>query len=209
MRGLFVSFEGPEGCGKTTQIKLVAETLRHFGYTVIETREPGGCPTSAAIRKILLNPESELTGETELLLFAADRAQHLNDVILPGLETGAIVITDRYSDSTYAYQIGGRGLDEVVFNTTDQIATRGLNPDITFFLDIDVVSGLERASARNGDDLSESRFDSESLEFHKRIYAGYQKRMNADPSRFRNIDATQSVSDVCERIVDAILHFKR
>ena len=200
--GTFITFEGTEGCGKSTQIKLLAETLKSRGHDVVLTREPGGCPIADKIRAILLDSEScDMSPATELLLFAAARAQHFADVIRPALARGAIVLCDRGADSTRSYQISARGLPLAMFEATNGIATAGLKPSITFLLDISLKVGLSRANKRNGSDQSEARFDTEAFAFHERVQAGFHQLAEQEPERFRVIDANQEISVIAEDIL--------
>ena len=198
----FITFEGTEGCGKSTQIKLLAETLKSRGHDVVLTREPGGCPIADKIRAILLDSESrDMSPATELLLFAAARAQHFADVIRPALARGAIVLCDRGADSTFAFQVVGRGLPFAMFEAANNIATDGLKPSITFLLDISLKVGLSRANKRNGSDQSEARFDTEELTFHEKVKAGFNQLAEQEPERFRVIDANQEISAIAEDIL--------
>ena len=168
---MFITFEGTEGSGKTTQINHLANKLSEAGYSVQNTREPGGSNVGNQIREILLNPVNEgLSATSELLLYAASRAQHVREVIVPALKNGKIVISDRFSDATVAYQGYGRNLDLVLINHLNQIATGGLVPDLTFLLYLPIEIGLQRASTSR-DELD--RIERENLEFHERVQNGY------------------------------------
>ncbi len=189
---MFISLEGPDGSGKTTQIDLLAERLRSRGYNVVTTREPGGTPPGSALRTLLLDTAWELSGVTEALLMSADRAEHVRQVIRPALEAGSVVITDRYADSTLAYQGGGRGLDLDTLRVIQQFATGGLQPDITFLLDLPVEVGLERRMNSRGI----NRLDREALEFHRNVATMFRTLAADDPGRWRVVDATASVQMV-------------
>lgn len=197
MKGLFVTFEGVEGCGKSTQIRLLEQRLREEGHKVLVTREPGGNPIAEAIREILLDPENMAMGPTaELLLYAAARAQHVHQTIRPALEEGAIVLCDRFADSTTAYQGAARGIPEATLQQLHELATGGLKPDITFLLDIPVEAGLERTRQRGRAD----RIEQESLEFHERVRQGFLKIADQEPERVQILDASESVDTVAESI---------
>ncbi|MFH1429077.1 MAG: dTMP kinase [Candidatus Margulisiibacteriota bacterium] len=185
-RGVFITFEGPEGCGKSTQIHQLADYLRSQGRDVIVTREPGGTPVGQAIRDILLDKQNTaLCDNTELLLFTADRAQHLFEVIKPALKAGKVVLCDRYSDSTIAYQMGGKGLpEELVMYLTQKFDT-SLKPDLTILLDVEVSIGLKRATRFDAD-----RFELEDTEFHQRVRSKYLSIADKEPKRVKIIDTT-------------------
>ena len=204
-----ITCEGIEGSGKSTQILHLANHLRSRGREVVVTREPGGCPIADAIRRILLDPSNQqLCANAELLLYAAARAQHVEEVIRPALAKGAIVLCDRYIDATIAYQGFGRGLDLTLIEQLNQVASRGLLPDLTLLFDLPVATGLRRALARNAVALEdEGRFEAESLAFHQRVRAGYLQ-CASQLKRFSIVDATgrpEEVAERVERIVDAFL----
>ena len=205
--GLFITFEGIEGSGKSSQIGRLAGALRTRGHKVVTTREPGGCPIADAIRGIVLDPSNRaLVPTAELFLYAAARAQHVTEVIRPALAAGAIVLCDRFTDATFAYQGGGRGLDAATIRELNRIATDGLEPHLTLLLDLPVEIGLARARARNHADalVAESRFEEESLAFHRRVRTTY--RALADGAgRFEVIDADGDLDCVAERILSATL----
>jgi dTMP kinase len=197
MKAMFITFEGIEGSGKSTQIIRLADYLKSHGNKVVLTREPGGTPIGDKIRKILLDPANkELDPAAELLLYAASRAQHLSEVILPALADGLIVLCDRFSDATLAYQGYGRGVDRKMIQELDRIVTEGIRPDLTLLLDIDVVVGLARARGRNnsrGLD-AEARFENEEIAFHERVRRGYLTLANQEPERIRPVDASLAPS---------------
>ena len=192
---LFVSFEGPEGGGKTTQIQLLARWLREAGREVITTREPGGTRIGDAIRSVLLNPQHvEMRPEAEILLFSAARAQIVGEVIRPHLARGGVVLCDRFADSTLAYQGYGRELDLGVLRQITGFATGWLTPDLTICLDLPVVDGLRR---KQGGDLAEwNRMEREELAFHERVRAGYLALAAGEPDRWFVVDARQPVEAV-------------
>lgn len=206
---LFITFEGPEGSGKTTQLRLLAEYLKGQGYNVLTTHEPGGTAIGDQIRDILLDPRySEMQPLTEALLFSASRAQLVGQVIRPHLEKGGIVLCDRYADSTFAYQGYGHGVDLALLRQLTAIATGGLTPDMTLYLDLPVEQGLRRrlhlAGTRGVSDAGVQlplwekwdRLDVQLLEFHRRVRQGYLELAAADPQRWVVVDASRSASEV-------------
>jgi dTMP kinase len=196
---LFVTFEGIEGSGKSSHARTLAETLRSAGRVVLETREPGGTPAGAAIRALLLGAEvTPLTGQTELFLVCADRAQHVSQVIRPALTEGRIVVCDRFSDSTLAYQGYGRGLDLAMVRALDAEARGGLAPAVTFLLDCPVDVGLGRAKARAG---AGDRFEREAVAFHQRIRDGFLALAADAPDRIVVIDSTADSAVASEQIL--------
>jgi dTMP kinase len=208
----FITFEGVEGSGKTTQIRLLADALKKSGKKVLLTREPGGCPIADKIRAILLDAEnSELTPTAELLLYAAARAQHIDEVIRPALKSGAIVLCDRFTDATVAYQGFGRGLDQSLIEDLNKTATADCRPDLTVLIDCPVETGLERAIARieagtasDSSHLREERFERESLQFHQKVRNGYLNIAAASPDRFIVIDGKESVEIIAANIFSAV-----
>ncbi len=199
---MFITFEGPEGGGKSTQARLLAERLQTTGYPVTLTREPGGTPAGKAIRAIWDDPNrSDLLPITDLLLLCADRAQHVGSLIRPALERGEIVISDRYADSTRAYQGYGSGLDFATLETLLQVATGGLTPDLTLLLDIPAAEGLARrhAASQTGDNPLD-RLDQRSLDYHERVQAGYLKLAAQEPARWVILDARADAQRLAETI---------
>lgn len=197
--GLFITFEGPEGSGKTTQIRLLAEWLRHSGCDVLTTREPGGTRIGDAIRALLLDPDhGEMSPAAEILLFSAARAQHVSEVIRPQLERGGFVLCDRFADSTLAYQGYGRGLDLAELRRITAFATGGLTPDLTVCLDLPAAEGLARKL--NADSAEWNRMEQEQLAFHERVREGYLALAAEEPERWVVIDATQRVAAIQEQI---------
>ncbi len=191
---MFITFEGPDGSGKTTQARLLAEWLRGQGYEVVLTREPGGTAVGDQIRQVLHDPRNTaLDDRTEILLYSADRAQHVAQRIRPALANRAIVISDRYADSTLAYQGYGRGLDVDVLCTITTFATGGLQPDLTLYLDIAPEEGLQRRRSSGGE---WNRLDAQALEFHQRVQAGYLELIKQDPDRWESVDAARPVEEV-------------
>ncbi|SEK41827.1 thymidylate kinase [Pseudomonas sp. NFIX51] len=193
MTGLFITLEGPEGAGKSTNREYLAERLRAAGIEVLLTREPGGTPLAERIREVLLTPGDEVMNpDTELLLVFAARAQHLAEVVRPALARGAVVLCDRFTDSTYAYQGGGRGLSVERIATLEQFVQGELRPDLTLVFDLPVEVGLARARARGRLD----RFELEGRVFFDAVRQAYLKRAAADPARYLLVDAAQPLSQV-------------
>ena len=205
-KGLFITLEGPDGSGKSTQRVLLRDYLLAKGYKLVSTREPGGTRISERIREILLNPEyKEMHPLTELLLFAAGRLQHTEEVITPALQGGEIVISERYLDASTVYQGYGRGLNLEVVKVINQIATGGIKPDLTLVLDIEPRVGLARVGERSP---KKDRLEKLSLEFHNRQRDGYLTLAKEEPERIKIIDASGSREEVQARIrkeVEAVL----
>ncbi|MFW5489998.1 MAG: dTMP kinase [Desulfovibrio sp.] len=209
---MFVTFEGIEGTGKTTQIKKAMDYLASKGRECVLTLEPGGSRLGQHLRSILLHMESrDLTGETELFLYLADRAQHVATVVCPALDKGKCVISDRFADSTVVYQGYGRGLDPKLLHQLNEVAVAGTWPDLTILLDLDPEIGLRRALARNAAECKsreEGRFEAEAMDFHKRIREGYLTWAGLHHDRFRVVDAAQTPDEVFAQIkphLDAFL----
>jgi len=205
--GIFITFEGIEGCGKTTQLRLLKERLRAAGEVVTATREPGGCPIADQMRAILLDAQnSALTPLSELLLYAAARAQHVQEVIVPALERGEIVLCDRFTDATVSYQGHGRGLDLDTIEQLNRLATGGVEPKLTVLIDCPVEVGISRARARieATTGAREERFELESLRFHERVRAGYLKLAADFPERFLVVDGSGDVAQTEERLNAAL-----
>lgn len=178
---MFITFEGPEGCGKSTHAKLLVQYLESHGLSVCLTREPGGTNLGKEIRSLLLKPEQRLDKSAEIFLFAADRAQHITEVIKPALAAGQVVLCDRYIDSTLAYQLGGRKLPEDMVRYLNMVATDGLLPDLTILLDVPAQIGLSRAKAAHQTD----RFEQEKIQFHEQVRKCYLSIAAADPKRVK------------------------
>jgi dTMP kinase len=195
---LFITFEGPEGSGKTTQVKRLVQRLHERSYHVLAVREPGGTSISEQIRDVLHSLDNrEMHPRTEILLYCAARAQLVGQLIRPHLESGGIALCDRYADSTLAYQGYGRGLDLPTLRMILDFATGGLRPDITFYLDIDVESGLRRKRA-GGDEWN--RMDDLAVDFHRRVCAGYLDMIAQEPARWVRIDAARDAEIIAEEI---------
>ncbi|BCB95662.1 thymidylate kinase [Dissulfurispira thermophila] len=200
-KGIFISFEGIEGTGKTTQAKLLSEHLTKKGYKVILTHEPGGTVIGNRIREILLHVDHrEMSYMTELLLYNAARAQHLSEKIIPALNEGYIVITDRFTDSTTAYQGYGRGIDMQLIMSIDSIATGGIKPHLTVLFDLDVEIGLKRNKGINKVD----RLELEDIEFHKKVREGYLKIAEAESERIKVIDASLPLEIVAQKVEEIV-----
>jgi dTMP kinase len=206
-RGLFITFEGCEGCGKSTQSKRLVEYLRSKGYDVLTTREPGGTPTGEAIRNILQHDAAgeAICAEAETLLFEASRAQLVRNVIRPAIEHGTIVISDRFADSTTAYQGYGRGFDIKTLLRLHDFAMAGMQPDVTILMDVDIEEGFRRVHQRNADEMVElDRMERESLEFHRRVYDGYMQMAQRWPERIRVVDGKRE-PDIIEAEIREII----
>ena len=201
MSGLFITLEGPEGAGKSTNRDYLAARLREHGLDVVLTREPGGTPLAEQVRELLLAPSQEtMAADTELLLVFAARAQHLAEVIRPALARGAVVLCDRFTDATYAYQGGGRGLSQARIAQLEQFVQGDLRPDLTLVFDLPVHIGLQRAAARGRLD----RFEQEGQPFFEAVRQAYLARAHQAPERYALLDAAQSLEAV-QRDLDALL----
>ncbi len=200
--GIFITFEGPDGSGKTTQAHLLAEWLRDQGHDVLLTREPGGSDIGDQIRDVLHDSaNAAMAPRTEFLLYSASRAQHVSQLILPSLAADKLVISDRYADSSLAYQGYGRGLDLETLHAITAFATQGLKPDLTLYFDITAGEGLQRRLL-SGDVWN--RMDAETLAFHRRVRAGYLELANAAPGRWEVINANRPISDVQRDVRDIV-----
>lgn len=206
--GFFITFEGIEGCGKSTQLKLLAGNLTARGVGVTVTREPGGCPIADQVRGILLDADNRaMTPMAELLLYAAARAQHMAEIVVPALNSGRIVICDRFTDATIAYQGYGRGLDLGIINQLNQLATAGVRPDLTILLDCPVKVGLSRAMDRinSSQGAREERFELESMQFHQRVRDGYLEMAAREPDRFMVINGEGGIQETEATVSAAVL----
>jgi dTMP kinase len=205
-RGLFITFEGMDGSGKTTQMRRLAGRLRGMGRTVVETVEPGGPPIAMQIRRILLDAANpELSANTEVLLYFASRAQNVDEWIAPALGRGEIVLSDRFTDSSLVYQGCGRGLGEETVKALERIACRGIRPHLTLLVDIDAESSLARARARNvAAPHPETRMDDQSIEFHRKVYEAYHALAVREPQRVRVVDGRADIDSI-ERQVWSIV----
>ena len=197
MKGLFITIEGTDGAGKTTQINMLMEYLKNKGREVIFTREPGGTAIGEKIRNIILdNSNSEMEDITEAFLYSSSRAQHTKELIKPAIEKGVVVVCDRYTDSSIAYQGFGRNLGFETVKAINDVATGGLQPDITIYLDLPPEKGIERKKQEKVLD----RLENEKLEFHKRVYAGYEYICKMYPERVKRISADAPIEEIQEKI---------
>jgi dTMP kinase len=204
---LFITFEGIEGSGKSTQIPLLAQRLRDLGRAVVVTREPGGCPLADEIRRLLLHPDQEpMAPAAELLLYLAARAQHMREVILPALEKNSVVLCDRFSDATAAYQGFARGIDPDFIEELNRFATAGRRPDLTLLFDLPAEAGLGRSRQRNRQaGIETDRLERESLDFHRRVREGYLQLAAREPQRFRILDATLPVAEISAAVAAVVI----
>lgn len=212
MPGTFITFEGIDGSGKSTQLRLLNTFLRARGCDVMTTREPGGTTLGLRLREALLDAHEEVDPLTELLVFAADRAQHVRRKLLPALETGAVVISDRYADATVAYQGAGRGFAPELISQIVQLATGGLKPDLTLLFDVSIKESVSRTTRRSSGKSSSGRggrdrLDIEHAEFHARVREAYLRIAEAEPGRVKVIDTTGPVDSTQERVKEVIVPF--
>jgi dTMP kinase len=206
--GYFITFEGVEGCGKTTQIKLLADFLAEYGIETVLTREPGGCPIADKIRTILLDAENRaMSSLTELMLYGAARAQHVSEIIAPAMNQGKVVLCDRFCDATVAYQSFGRGIDRDVIDAINYRACQGVTPDLTILVDCDPRLGLKRARQRieATSGPREERFELEELAFHQRVRTGYLQLAAEQPDRFLIINGAGTIEEIFSNISTQIL----
>jgi dTMP kinase len=207
LAGKFITFEGIDGSGKSTQLRLLAARLHEKGIDVIATQEPGGTPLGRRLREAFLETEEVVAPISELLLFAADRAQHVELLIKPSLEQGRIVISDRYADATFAYQGAGRGFDERLVNEVIQLATGGLKPHLTVFFDITVETAVLRMNEHRGAERVQNRMDRETTDFYDRVRSAYLGIAQREPKRFVPIDANGPIDNVHTRVLDVVSRF--
>ena len=209
MAGTFITFEGIDGSGKSTQLRLLASFLRLKGYEVVATREPGGTPVGVRLRAALLDEQEQVDPLTELLVFAADRAQHVRRLLRPALESGHIVLSDRYADATVAYQGAGRGFAPQLISEIVELATEGLKPDRTLLFDLSIADSIERLkrraeSRRRAADKGD-RLDAENEEFHTRVRNAYLRMAKDEPDRFRIIDTSASIEETHVHVKEAVV----
>ena len=194
-KGLFITFEGADGCGKTTQLNLLKQYLINKNFDVLVTREPGAKGLGEKLRDILLNYDGEVSNRCESFLFLADRAQHIDTIVKPALAKGQIILCDRHTDSTVAYQGYGRGIDIEQINRLNEIATDGLKPDLTFVFDIDIETSMSRVGTEK------DRMESAGNDFFNRVRNGYQEKKKNEPQRVKVIDATRSIDEVFDSVL--------
>jgi dTMP kinase len=200
LSGKLITFEGIDGSGKSTQLRLFASELRMRKLDVVTTLEPGGTPLGRRLRQAFLETEENVSPIAELLLFAADRSQHVELLIKPLLAENKIVISDRYADSTFVYQGAGRGFDEKIVNQVIELATGGLKPDLTFFFDLPVEESIRRKNSRNSNGEQQNRMDKENYEFYVRVREAYLKLAEQEKQRFRVIDANRSINEIAGEV---------
>jgi dTMP kinase len=206
MAGAFITFEGIDGCGKSTQLRLLASELRVRGLKIVATREPGGTTLGQRLRAALLDVDEQVDPLAELLVFAADRAHHVRTLLLPALETNQIVLSDRYADATVAYQGAGRGFEPKLIQDIVQLATGGLRPELTLLFDLSVAESAVRTRRRVAS-KNHDRLDSEDAEFHTRVRNAYLELAKAEPQRFRVIDARGSTQETQQKVMDIVMPF--
>lgn len=207
MAGTFITFEGIDGSGKSTQLRLLANFLRSQGGEVLVTREPGGTPVGLRLRAALLDAQEQVDPLTELLVFAADRSQHVRRVLRPALEAGQIVLSDRYADATKAYQGAGRGFSAKLISEIVQLATEGLTPDLTLLFDLSVTESSARTRRRSEGKQKGDRLDSEDAEFHTRVREAYLGLAEKEPERFRIVTTNGAVEETHERVKEIVVPF--
>ncbi len=207
MQGKFITFEGIDGSGKSTQLRMLAGDLRARGVDFITTHEPGGTPLGRRLREAFLETEETVAPIAELLLFAADRAQHVELMIRPALAEGRIIFSDRYADATFAYQGAGRGFAEESVKQVIELATGGLKPDLTLFFDITIECAIKRMSERDTSEAIKNRMDLETAEFYTRVREAYHGIAKREPDRFKMLDANGSVDDTHSEVVAIITKF--
>ena len=200
-KGLFITFEGADGCGKTTQLNLLKKYLENKNYEVILTREPGAVGLGERVRDILLNYEGEVSDRCESFLFLADRAQNIDMIVTPAVDNGKIVLCDRHTDSTVAYQGYGRGLDIKQINMLNNLATNGRKPDLTFVFDVDIETSMKRVGNEK------DRMENAGMEFFNRVRHGYLELSKQEPERIKVIDSTKSIEDVFEQVLKIINNY--
>lgn len=198
MQGLFITFEGPDGCGKTTQMKLLAEYFEKKGKEVVLTREPGGKGLGEKVREILLNYDDEVSDRCESFLFLADRAQNIDIIVNPAVKEGKIVLCDRHIDSTVAYQGYGRGLNIDRINMLNNLATNGKKPDLTLVFDVDVETSMKRVGKEK------DRMESAGIDFHNRVRKGYLELAKQEPKRIKVLDATKSIEEIHKDVINIL-----
>ena len=207
MPGTFITFEGIDGSGKSTQLRLLANFLQQGGCEVLLTREPGGTPVGNRLRAALLDAHEEVDPLTELLVFAADRAQHVRRVLRPALESGRIVFSDRYADATRAYQGAGRGFSTELIEEIIQLATEGLKPDLTVLFDLSIEDSTVRTQRRGNGSQRGDRLDAENNEFHSRVRAAYLQLAESEPERIKIVNTNQPPEMTHQRVKEIVVPF--
>ncbi len=207
MTGTFITFEGIDGSGKSTHLRLLASYLKQTGLDLLLTREPGGTPVGISLRAALLDAHEEVDPLTELLVFAADRAQHVRRVLRPALAAGRVVISDRYADATVAYQGAGRGFSSELILEIIALATEGLKPDLTLLFDLSVTESSTRTQRRTKGNHAGDRIDRETVEFHTRVRDAYLQLAEAEPERVKVIQTNRSVDETQERVREIVIPF--
>jgi len=207
--GTFITFEGIDGSGKSTQLRLLDEFLRREGCEILLTREPGGTPVGNRLRAALLDAQEEVDPLTELLVFAADRAQHVRRVLRPTLAAGGVVFSDRYADATAAYQGAGRGFSPELIAEIIELATEGLKPDLTLLFDLSVEESITRTRRRTNGKHQGDRLDGEAAEFHERVRAAYLEIARAEPERIKIVNTNQPAEVTHERVKEIVIRFLR
>ena len=209
MAGTFITFEGIDGSGKSTQLRMLANFLKQTGCDALLTREPGGTPVGNRLRAALLDAQEEVDPLTELLVFAADRAQHVRRVLRPALKSGQVVFSDRYADATAAYQGAGRGFSPELISEIIELATEGLKPDLTLLFDLPVEASNTRTRRRANGKLQGDRLDAEDAEFHTRVRNAYLRLAEAEPQRVKVIETNQPLELTHERVKEIVIPFLR
>ena len=197
-KGLFITFEGADGCGKTTQIKLLDEYLKNKGYSTLLTREPGAVGLGVKLREILLNYDGEVSPQAESFLFLADRAQHIDCIIRPAIKEGKVILCDRHTDSTVAYQGYGRELDLDRINYLNNIATGGFKPDLTIVFDIDIETSMQRVGSQK------DRMESAGIEFFNRVRNGYLEIAKKEPGRVKVINSFDTIENIHKKVIELV-----
>lgn len=207
MQGTFITFEGIDGSGKSTQLRLLASALGLQGYEVATTREPGGTPLGNRLRAALLDSQEHVDPLTELLVFAADRAQHVRILLRPALASGQVVLSDRYADATVAYQGAGRGFSPQLISEMVELATAGLKPDLTLLFDLSVAEAATRTKRRTNGQHKGDRLDAEDADFHTRVRDAYLRIAASEPERVKIIEAGASIAETQERVKEVVVAF--
>ena len=207
MASAFITFEGIDGCGKSTQLRMLASELSMRGREVVTTREPGGTPLGTRVRQLVLDAEEQVDPLAELLLYAADRAQHVRTLVRPALDSGHVVLSDRYADATVAYQGAGRGFPDEIVSGLVVLATGGLMPDLTLIFDLPVDESQRRAARRSRKGHQKDRLDAEDAAFHARVRDAYLRIAAAEPERVRVIDAAGSVQETQSQVMRTVMPY--